>query len=515
MGETLHLGRLDAVILIGYVVMLASIGWWAAHRTHKTTEDYFLANRSIPWLVTTASFMATCISALTFIGTPAEGYGSDFRYLLSNPGDILATIFIAMVFLPHFQKLRVTSIYQATAERFGQSVRTTCSGYFLITRSLASTVRIVAIAKVLEVVSNGSISYPLCVGIVVLGILAYTTMGGGRAIAWTDLMQFTLLITGALSALYYIVSQVPGGVAAIVETGKHAVAADGTIYNKFNFLELYKWENLSILILMVVWGFFNSSAAYGTDQDMMQRLLACNDNRKARWSLMLVGLVSIPIALLFLSIGVGLYAYAQVHPELIAGMRDNDHIFPRFILTVMPHGLRGLLLAAVASAAMGSADSALASLSTAFTLDFYKPFWGKDADEQKMVRVSKLSFVGFGLFFMVCAMLLKNLDNLLWLAFRIITFTYGPLLGIFCVTIMTDWKLSARKVIGLMLTPTVITFSLAMIAWWMSTHGGGGIWVPLHKTYWRLYSIFGTLFVPLGAWLLRDRDPAVPKAQNA
>jgi SSS family transporter len=509
------LGWLDGAILAGYVAVLASIGWWAAHRTSKTTEDYFLANRSIPWLVTTASFVATCISALTFIGTPAEGFSSDYRYLLSNPGDIAATIFIAMVFLPHFQKLRVTSIYQAVAERFGPSSRTTCSAYFLLTRSLASTVRIVAIAKVLEVVSGGSLSYQNCVVITVGGILAYTTLGGGRAIAWTDLMQFTLLVTGALLSLVYIVRHVPGGVGAIVDAGRHAMTADGVPYNKFNFMEMYKPANLGLMALMTIWGFFNSSAAYGTDQDMVQRLLACNDNRKARWSLVLWGLASIPITFLFLSIGVGLYAYARIHPDLIAGMTDNDHIFPRFILGVMPHGLRGLLLAAVASAAMGSADSALASLSTAFTMDFYKPFWGKDQPEEKVVKVSKLSFVGFGLFFMVCALCLKSMDNLLWLAFRLIAFTYGPLLGIFIVTIMTDWKLSARQVLGLMIIPTALTFAMAMLAWFMSTHGGGPFWSELHGTYWRLYTIFGTLFVPAGAWLMQKPGPQDAQALPA
>ncbi len=506
MPAEFNLGWLDGVILVGYVAILAAIGWWAAHRTVKTTDDYFLANRSIPWLVTAASFVATCISALTFIGTPAEGFSSDYRYLLSNPGDIAATIFIALVFLPHFQKLRVTSIYQAVAERFGPSARTTCSAYFLLTRSLASTVRIVAIAKVLEVVSGGGLSYPHCVVIVVGGILAYTTLGGGRAIAWTDLLQFTLLVTGALVALIYIATHVPGGVPAIIDAGRHAMTADGVPYNKFNFTEMYKPSNLGLMALMTIWGFFNSSAAYGTDQDMVQRLLSCNDNRKARWSLMAWGLAGIPITFLFLSIGVGLYAYARVHPDLIAGMTDNDHIFPRFILGVMPHGLRGLLLAAVASAAMGSADSALASLSTAFTMDFYKPFWGKGQPEEKVVKVSKLSFVGFGLFFMVVALCLKSMDNLLWLAFRLIAFTYGPLLGIFIVTIMTDWKLSARQVLGLMLTPTVITFATAMLAWCMSTHGGGPFWTQLHGTYWRLYTIFGTLFVLVGAWLFNVSD---------
>ncbi len=505
MTASLELGFLDGSILIGYILILAAIGWWAAHRTAKTTDDYFLASRSIHWLVTTASFFATCISALTFVGTPGEGYAADYRYLFSNLGDILATFFIASVFLPHFQKLRVTSIYQAVAERFGPEARSACSGYFLLTRTLASTVRIVAIAKVLEVVSGGAIQYHYCVVIVVAMVLAYTTLGGGRAIAWTDLLQFALLITGAVSALVYIVWHVPGGISGIVEAGRHAVKPNGTVYNKFNFLELLKPENISLFFLLAVWGFFNSAASYGTDQDMMQRLLACSDTRKARWSLLIWGLAGIPITFLFLSIGASLYAYARVHPEFIAGMTDTDHVFPRFILSVMPHGLRGLLLAAVASAAMGSADSALASLSTAFTMDFYKPYWGKNASEEQCVKVSKISFLGFGLLFLLFALGLRKLDNLLWLAFRLIAFTYGPLFGVFIVAIMTDWKISARKILPLMFFYTIATFTLAMIAWSITTHGGTGFWVKLHKDYWRFYIIGGALFVPAGAWLMRER----------
>ncbi|HVE11758.1 MAG TPA: hypothetical protein VNI01_00065, partial [Elusimicrobiota bacterium] len=259
-----------------------------------------------------------------------------------------------------------------------------------------------------------------------------------------------------------------------------------------------------LLVLMTVWGFFNSSASYGTDQDMVQRLLACNDNRKAGWSLMAWGLAGIPITFLFLSIGASLYAYAQVHPEFVAGMKDNDHVFPRFILTTMPHGLRGLLLAAVASAAMGSADSALASLSTAFTMDFYKPIWGKDASEEQCVRVSRRSFIGFGFLFMLFALGLRRLDNLLWLAFRMISFTYGPLLGLFLVTILTDWKVQARKILPVMFGYTLVSFSLAMTAWWVTTSGGHGFWVSLHKDYWRYYVILGALIVPASAYVLRE-----------
>ena len=500
------IGALDGAVLLAYCAALCGIGWWAARKQAKTTDEYFLAGRSIPWMVTTASFLATCISALTFVGTPAEGYGADFRYLFSNLGDIGATLFVASVLLPFYQKHRVTSIYEAVERKMGRTVRSACSAYFILTRTMASTVRIVAIAKVLEVVSGGALPFSGCVIVTVVAILAYTTAGGGRAIAWTDLMQFTLLIGGGVVALGYIVAHVPGGFGAIIEAGRHAVRPDGSVYDKFNFLELFKAENIGLLVLLSVWGFFNSTAAYGTDQDMVQRLLACNDEKKARWSLVISGLSSIPITALFLFIGAGLYAYSKLHPELTAGMTDNDHIFPRFILTTMPHGLRGLLLAAVASAAMGSSDSALASLATAFTVDFYRPYWGKGKSEAEVVSASKKFFVGFGVLFIVFALLMRNLDNLLWLAFRMVAFTYGPLLGTTLVATLTDWKIDGRKVLGLMLASTAFTLTLGVTAWWMTTHGAApGFWTELHKTYWRLYVIFGALAVPAGCWVLRER----------
>jgi len=499
------LGALDTAVLLLYCATLGSIGWWAARRQAKTTDEYFLAGRSIPWLVTTASFLATCISALTFVGTPSEGYGADFRYMFSNVGDVAAALFVASVLLPFYQSHKVTSIYEAVERKMGRTTRLACSGYFILTRTLASTVRIVAIAKVLEVVSGGTLSFPLCVIATVGAILLYTTAGGGRAIAWTDLMQFTLLIGGGVVALLYIAAHVPGGFAGIVAAGRDAVKPDGAHYNKFNFLELLKPENLWTFALLAVWGFFNSSAAYGTDQDMVQRLLACSDERKARWSLAISGLVSIPISGLFLFIGVGLYAYSRTHPELIAGMTDNDHVFPRFILTAMPHGLRGLLLAAVASAAMGSSDSALASLATAFTVDFYRPRWGADKSEAEIVKASKRFFVGFGVLFVVFALLMRNLDNLLWLAFRMVSYTYGPLLGTTLVATLTDWKIEGRKVLGLMLSCTALTFTLAMTAKWrVDHHAASAFWTQLNATYWRLYVIFGALAVPAGCWLLRE-----------
>lgn len=504
----MHLGSLDIAVLVIYVILLAGIGWWAARKTTKTTADYFLADRSIPWLVTTASFLATIISALTFIGTPGEGFGKDYRYVFSNIGDILAAFFVATCFLPVFQKMRVTSIYEVIADRFGFGARTTCAGYFLLSRMLGSTVRIIAIAKVLEVVTAGSISYEACVLIVIGLILAYTTLGGGRAIAYTDLMQFILLISGAIIALVYIVHHVPGGVRQIIETGKHAVASDGTVYNKFNFLELFKADNLGLFLLLAVWGFFQSTAAYGTDQDMVQRLLACNNPKKARWSLMISGLAGIPITFLFLSIGVALYAYAQFHPELIAGMTDNDHIFPRFILFYMPEGLRGLLLAAIASAALGSSDSALAALSTSFVIDFYKRFGGKNADEARCVKVSKLSFFGFGILMAIVAIFLRDLDNLLWLGFRIVAYTYGPLLGVFLVVIFTNWRIPSRRLVPLMLVITLALLSLGSIARAEVLAGAtSGLWFHLHTTYWRLYVIVGALLVPGIGYFLREKSP--------
>ncbi len=155
---------------------------------------------------------------------------------------------------------------------------------------------------------------------------------------------------------------------------------------------------------------------------------------------------------------------------------------------------------------MGSSDSALASLATAFTVDFYRPYWGQGKSEAQIVKASKTFFVGFGVLFVVFALLMRNLDNLLWLAFRMVAFTYGPLLGTILVATLTDWKIDGRKVLGLMLASTIFTFSLGMAAWHFNdAQAPLAFWSQLHGTYWRLYVIFGALFVPAGCWVLRER----------
>ena len=160
---TFAVSALDIGILVGYVIVIGFIGWYAGRKTQNTTEDYFLAGRSIPWLITLCSFMATKISALTFIGAPAEGYSGDYRYFFSNVGDLLATFFVAFLFLPVFQRFKVISIYQFLQERFDIKVRMTGSFYFLLSRILATAIRIVAIAKVMDVVTGTYISYYQCV----------------------------------------------------------------------------------------------------------------------------------------------------------------------------------------------------------------------------------------------------------------------------------------------------------------------------------------------------------------
>ena len=499
----MNLSALDAAILAAYVAALFGVGIWAARTPSRTAEDYFLAGRQIPWLVTAASFLATAISALTLIGGPAEGYSSDCRYLFGNVGDIAAAFFVAAVFLPYYQKTRVTSIYETIDRRFGRGARVAASGYFLISRTLASTVRVVAAAKVLEVASGGALSYPWAVTVTILLILAYSTAGGGKAIAWTDLLQFLLIAAAAVATIVFIAGRVPGGVPAILHAARHARTPDGSFYDKLNFLELLRPRNLGLFALIASWGFFNSAAAYGTDQDLVQRLLMCDDPRKARWGLILSVLASVPIALIFLLIGVAIYAFAQSHPDFAAGVGDPDRVFPRFILYAMPSGLKGLLLAALAAAAMGSSNSALAALATSFTVDFYKT-WKGDGAAAQTLRVSRASFVGFGLGFLVLALLLPRWDDLLWLGFRMVSFTYGPLLGLFALAILTDWRVPSKSLVGLMLGSTAVSLTLAILAWKLSPGDGAGFWRALHADYWRLYVPAGAAVVFLGGRATRQ-----------
>ncbi|MBN1918886.1 MAG: sodium/solute symporter [Verrucomicrobia bacterium] len=432
------LGGFDWAVIVLYFVIIAAIGVWAT-RNNKTTEDYFLGGRRMPWTTAMLSLLATEASAVTFIGAPGDSYGGNMTYLQMAIGSLAARIIVAAVFLTAFYKFRVTTVYEFLKHRFGEATRGTGSAFFIVTRLLASGVRLCVMAKVLDVVVP-QIQFPVCLALVAGIAMAYTFFGGIRAVMWTDVLQFGIFMGGAWLAFGLLLSHIDGGWSSMMEVAR-AEGKDRMFDFSFSFM------NKDIFWAAVAYGLFTSLAAFGTDQDMTQRMLTCRKPSLAKRGLILTGIIDFPIVLTFLLIGLALYAL-NAQNGFASGI-EGDEVFPTFIVKFLPVGIKGLLLACVFAAAMSSLDSALSALSSSAVVDLYRAYIKKDAPDKHYLLVSRLFVVVFALCLVLVAWLCRDEKNVLWLAFRMVSYTYGGLLGVFLLGLLTNRGRSIPNVIAM------------------------------------------------------------------
>ena len=453
----LNLTLIDFLVVALYFGVVLAVGIWFG-RKEETTEDFMLGGRRVPWLAVLGSLIATEISAATFLATPGVGYGGNLNYLQFGIGSLLGRIFIALVFLKVFYALKVISIYEYLAHRFGGTSHRTAAVFFLVSRLMASGVRLMIASAGLHVILG------LPFGVALIGFtlicLLYTGFGGIKAVIATDCVQAFVFLGAGLAML--VVLQISVGWGEILSLGGEAGRLEvfNFVPDKGNLLTGW-FLDPNVFALALLFGFVNTVAMQGADHDFTQRMLTCRDERQARRSVILSGIVALPVASLFLLIGVGLYAYYLNFPDpsLPTQVVDGadvvmaDKVFPHFISTALPMGLRGFLLCGVLAAAMSSLDSAMAALSSSVVIDLYKP-WVKDhLSEEKMVWLSRVMMVGVALALGAIALLLERLQAMtggefLWLAFQVSTVTYSGLLGIFILGILTPrgedrWNLLA------------------------------------------------------------------------
>lgn len=417
---------IDFAILLLYFCALIYIGYRYG-RSKRDSADFFLGKRSIPWWAVMLSIMATEASALTFIGVPADAFRSDYAYLQFAIGTILARFGIAYLFLPAFYRHNVTTIYEYLQKRFGTGTQDTATLFFFVTRLLASGVRLLGASIAVAVVTG----WPLeaCIALAALIAIIYTTFGGIKAVVYTDVLQIVIFFGGAVVAMWYLLQQIPGGFAGVRE-----IAAP---LQKMRIFDLnVDFNNSRFLVVGIINGFFMTFAALGTDHDLTQRMLTCKNHKESQRAIIWTGFIDVPIVLTFLFIGTLLFGYYQQNPD--PNMPENiDHIFPYYIVTALPAGLKGLLIAGVFAAAMSSLDSALGALSSSAVVDVYLPRSRKKLNEAEILKISRYLVVGFGLVLVVVAIICQNFGEILWLGFKIGSFTYGGLLGIFLLGTLT------------------------------------------------------------------------------
>ncbi len=481
---------LDYLVLALYFISIAAVGILAGRR-EKDTEDFFLGGRRMPWWAVTCSILATEVSAVTFIGAPGASYRGDYVYLQFAFGSLLGRILIAFLFLPVFYRSRVTSIYQFLHQRFGERSRLTAVAFFFTSRLLASGVRLLVVALALHVVTG----FPLFGIVIVVALIAlvYTLVGGIKAVIWTDVLQFIIFIGGAWVAIFFLLQAIPGGWRGMTEL------VSPEKFRVFDFA--FNLTGSQVFLIALINGCFQTFAALGTDQDMTQRMLTCRNVKQSQKALLLTGLIDFPIVATYLVIGTALFCVYQVlgHHLPVEIARDPDRIFPYFIMTTLPPGVRGLLIASVFAAAMSSLDSAINALSSSAIMDVYKPFIRPGATEKHYLKASRIFVALFCVLLVVTAFLLNRIPGgKLWLGFKVTGFTYGALLGIFLLGVLTRgandrmnlWAMisSAAFLIGLTLAEKYLLGGRTLLAWpW--------------------YVVVGTVWTFLWGWLFSLRRP--------
>ena len=470
---------IDLVVLCLYFFGIVGIGLWAGRR-NRTLSEFALGGRSIPWWAVLASIIAAETSAATFLGAPTEGFKTrSFIYGQLAIGTVLARIIVAFTFIRPYYRYGVQSIYEFLDIRFGPLTKNLASALFLFTRVLGIGVRVYlggAIIKVLWQYLFPNLPIDLWIyfwGILFVTLLTtvYTTVGGIKAVVWTDMIQACLMVSSVAIAIWLIVSHIPGGSATI---GKELGGVPSFFQIGFNPADGF-WNALKSLLAepytiasALIASTFVTMSTHGTDQDMVQRMLTATDFRKSRLSLILSGLADLPIATSFLFVGILLSVYYSVIPDKNVPVADNE-IFAYYIVTQMPVGLRGLIVAGVFATMMGSTSAALNALATSFTKDFFLPYFPHGDSQRTAIWAARMSTVGFGgaiiVVAMVAAAAVMNDPKLtiITIVLQSVGYTYGALLGVFLVGMLTKSRGNDRMNILAMLLAILTVLVVARV----------------------------------------------------
>ncbi len=431
--------RIDFVVVAAYLVAITLFGARFG-KGQRTLHDYFLGGRRLPWWAITLSVVSAETSVLTIISTPGIGYGSNLGFLQLIFGYLVARVLVAWILIPRYFAGEIYTAYQLIEQRFGRNLRILTAALFLVTRALAEGVRVFAISIIIEVILKTGV---LASVIIVAALtLFYTYRGGLTAVIWTDVIQLVIYISGTALALALALGAIPGGWAEVVRLA--AVSGDKLSIFDFGL----DWRIPYTFWSGVVGGTFLSMASHGTDQLIVQRLLAARTMRESQKAVIASGVVVLFQFALFLLTGAVLFAFYIHHPAAETFVR-TDQLFPSFVVTHLPTGVAGLVVAAILAAAMANLSAALNSLASSTVMDFYKPFIRPDADERHYLGISRFMTLAWGGILIVIALATQFVhQSVLELALTIASIPYGCMLGIFLLGVLTKRATGTGAVVG-------------------------------------------------------------------
>ncbi len=481
--------RLSLVDLSLVAIYLAGITLFGLRFRSKdrSLKSYFLADRKIPWWAIGLSIVAAETSTLTIISVPGLAYTGDWGFLEIVLGYLLGRIVVCIIFLPRYFRGELLTAYEVIGERFGPRLHKLTAFLFLFLRAAAEGVRVFAVSIVVGIaIGTRDVT---SIAIICVLTLIYTLEGGMAAVIWTDVVQMALYVAGTIVSVILLGHRIPGAWPAI-----HTMAAAAgkiTIFHfAFNLSQTYTfWAGL-------IGGCFLTMASHGTDQLMVQRLLAAKNLRESRIALLSSGVVILIQFALFLAIGTGLYYFYGNTANGVAPS-SPDRVFPAFIVTEMPHGVAGLMVAAILAAAMSNLSAAVNSLSSSSMVDFYMA-WNPAADERRRARLSRVMTLFWAALLFVLALLSRGGGHVVEVGLSIASVAYGALLGVFLLGTLTKTANEKGAMIGM------IGGLVANILLWKQPHALpltlGSVQFLFPKIAWTWFVLIGSLLTFVLGW---------------
>ena len=469
----INIGTVDSTIVIFYMLAVLTFGIWIG-RNKRSSSDYFLGDRSLPWGAVLLSIVATETSTVTFLSIPglAAAAGGNLTFLQITIGYIVGRIAVVFVLLPLYFKAAPFTAYEVLESRFGKTSRRTASSLFLVTRNVSDSLRLFLTALVLQIV----LGLDLTVSVIFIGAVTilYTFIGGAKSVIWNDCIQFVIYMLGAAAAAVIILDITPGGL--------HEIFRFAAAEQK---LQIFDFDTSLFKPTMTFWaglagGAFLTAATHGTDQLMVQRYLSARNQSEASLALGISGFIVLFQFAVFLLIGIGLASlFGSIDNAAETSALKNDQLFAYFVVNYMPVGLLGLTLAAVFAAAMSTLSSSLNSSAAAFINDLYLPLRRNERDEKSKLRAGQAATVAFGVLQTGLAILFglvgtdeSTVSNVL----KISGFAIGPVLGLYFLAVFAPRVAQRAALSGFVAGVAVLSF-VAMAT----------------PVYWAWYALLGSL----------------------
>jgi SSS family transporter len=477
------------------LVYLVGITWFGAQfrTSQRTLKDYFLGGRNAPWWAIAFSIVSAETSTLTVIGTPALAFNGNFGFLQVVFGYLLARLIISVLFLPQYFRGEMYTAYELMERRFGHRIRKLTAGTFLILRALAEGVRVFAISIVISIIlGTGEVA---SIVLIVCLTLFYTFEGGMTAVIWTDVVQMVLYVGGAILSLFVILDKVPGGWTHVAD-----VAGNLGKFQVFDFRFELSSEFFSRTYSFwagILGGAFLTTASHGTEQLMVQRLLAARNERESRLALFSSWFIILFQFTLFLVIGAILFVYYS--DSQLSAPNPADRIYPDFIWNSLPVGVAGLVIAAILAAAMSNLSAALNSLASTTIMDFCKPLMerSKTHSEAYYLRLAKIATLAWGVVLFLIGFIARSWGSVLEAGLSIASILYGALLGVFLLGRLTTRVRETAAMAGM--TASLLTML------YVKTETG---------IAWTWYVMIGTLVTfttgYIASFLLREKPVGEP-----